>query len=98
MVSRFVPVLLLLFVVLPLAQITRARAVDVDPTDFLPAGSGILRTVQGDVDGDGRDDLVTLYALPSQGSAPPHASLLVLLLADGGPRPIHLFGAPPGGL
>jgi hypothetical protein len=98
MVTRVLPMLLLLFVVLPLAQITRARAIDVDPTDFLPSGSGVLRTVQGDVDGDGRDDLVTLYALPSQGTSPPHASLLVLLLADDGPRPIHLFGVPPNSL
>jgi hypothetical protein len=98
MVFRLAPLLLLLFVVLPLAQITRARAVDVDPTDFLPSGSGVLRTVQGDVDGDGRDDLVTLYALPSQGSSPPHASVLVLLQADDGPKPIHLFGKPPSDL
>lgn len=98
MVSRLASLLLLAFVVFPLTQITRARAVDVDPTDFLPSGSGILRTVQGDVDGDGRDDLITLYALPSQGSAPPHASVLVLLLGDDGPKPVHLFGTPPSDL
>jgi hypothetical protein len=58
MITRITPLLLLLFVVLPLAQITRVRAVDIDPTDFLPSGSGALRTVEGDVDGDGRADLV----------------------------------------
>jgi len=95
MIARLVPLVLLLFVALPLAQITRARTDEIDPSEFLPSGSGIMRTVQGDVDGDGREDLVTLYVLPGPGTTPPHANLLVVLMADDGPRPVFLFGKTP---
>jgi hypothetical protein len=98
MIRRAIPILLLLLVALPLGRITRARAIDGDPSEFLPSGAGILRTAQGDVDGDGRDDLVTLYTVPGPGSGPSHASLLVLLTTDDVPRPVHLFGKPPSDL
>ena len=95
MIARLIPLVLLLCVALPLAQITRARTDEADPAEFVPSGSGIIRTVQGDVDGDGREDLVTLYVLPSPGTTPPHANLLVVLMADDGPRPVFLFGKTP---
>src|SRR5688572_12926191 len=89
---------LLLWLILSLSQIGAARAADADPADFLPSGAAIRQTARGDVDGDGRDDLVALYSLQATASALPRASLLILLAADDGVRPVHPFGAPPSDL
>lgn len=89
---------LLLLIALPVTLVTGVRAIEADPADFLPPGVAILQTIQGDVDGDGRDDLLTLYTLPAPASTPPHAGLLLLTSAEGGAKPVHLFGAPPQNL
>ena len=89
---------LALFVMLPLQmfQVAGAQAADADPADFLPSGAAIRQTVHGDVDGDGREDQVTLYSLQATAAAAPRANLLVLLTTDNGVRPVHLYGEPPG--
>ena len=70
---------LLLWLILSLSQIGAARAAEAEPADFLPSGASIRQTARGDVDGDGRDDLVALYSLQATASALPRASLLILL-------------------
>jgi hypothetical protein len=85
-------------ILLLMVGIADARAADADPADYLPSGAAIRQTARGDVDGDGRDDLVALYSLQGAASAPIRASLLILLATDDGVRPVHLFGAPPEGL
>src|SRR5687768_12122905 len=90
--------LVLLLLLLPAVQAADAQPADADPADFLPSGASIRQTVRGDVDGDGRDDLVALYSIQATVSATPRARLLVLLTTDDGVRPVHLFGTPPGDL
>ena len=90
--------LVLFLLALPMVRVTDARAEDADPADFLPSGAAIRQTARGDGDGDGREDLVVLYALQVTAAAVPRAGLLVLLAADDGVRPVHLFGAPPTNL
>lgn len=76
----------------------RAQGSGLDPSGYLPKGTMTLKTVTGDLDGDGRDDLVALYSLRPSGSNIAHAGLLVLQTTDDGVKPLHLFGAPPNDL
>lgn len=96
--NPIIAALLLFSVALLGVQAAHAQAIDADPADFLPSGAAIRQTVRGDVDGDGRDDLVALYALQASAAATPRASLLILLAADDGVRPVHLFGTSPTNL
>jgi hypothetical protein len=91
-------ILLALLVQLLPAGTPRAQAIDADPADYLPSDAAIRQVVDGDVDGDGRDDRVVLYSLQATAAAIPRASLLVLGATDGGFQPAHLFGAPPQNL
>jgi hypothetical protein len=96
MLRPFGPIILIMLLALHLPRITGARAAEGDPAAFLPPNTSIHQTAQGDVDGDGRDDLVALYALPgTSATQPARGGLLVLLTMDDGTRPFHLFGQPP---
>ena len=88
-------ILALVMMVLSGAVGVRAQAAPPDPSSFLPPKATVLRTVLGDVDGDGQPDSVVLYSVPGFGSGPADASLLVLLARGDGYQPAHLFGAPP---
>jgi len=90
--------ILLLLLTLPFSRLGVAHAAEADPADFLPSGAAIRQTVRGDVDGDGREDLVALYSLQASAMANPRAGLLFLLAADDGVRPVHPFGTPPNDL
>src|SRR5215218_8230433 len=72
-----------------------AQPTGADPAVFLPRGTIVLKTISGDVDGDGRDDTVVLYSLRPSFSSVPHGGVLVLVTTDDGVRPAHLFGEPP---
>src|SRR5262245_36918235 len=85
----------LVLVMLSGAVGARAQAAPPDPAGFLPPKATIVRTVQGDVDGDGLSDAVVLYSVPGFASGPADASLLVLLARGDSFQPAHLFGAPP---
>ena len=98
MLHQIVPALLLLLLTSPLIGITDARAADTDPADFLPSGVSIRQTARGDVNGDGRGDLVVLYSMQTSVSGLPRGSVLILLTTDDGVHPVHLFGAPPSDL
>lgn len=99
MLRRFGPITLILLLTLQLPRITGARAAEPDPGAFLPPNTTVRQTVQGDVDGDSRDDMVALYGVPGMTAAQPmRAGLLVLLTTDAGVRPVHLFGQPPADL
>ncbi|MGE3270060.1 MAG: hypothetical protein AB7P40_15015 [Chloroflexota bacterium] len=96
MLRQLLTALLLLLLSAHASGITGARAIEIDPAASLPPGATARETVQGDVDGDGQDDLVTLYSLPGfNASAPARGGLMVLLARNNGARPIHLFGEPP---
>src|SRR5688572_31890876 len=96
MIRPFGPIILLLLLGLQLPSATGARAVDADPAAFLPPGTIVRQSVQGDVDDDGRDDLVALYGVPGTTATQPlRAGLLVLVATDAGVRSVHLFGQPP---
>jgi hypothetical protein len=98
MPKPMIAALVLLLSTLPVLHATNVRAADADPADFLPSGASIRQTARGDVNGDGGEDFVTLYALQASASASARASLLVLLATDDGVRPVHLFGEPPAKL
>src|SRR4051794_34019540 len=89
--------LTLVLVVLP-PRSAAAQPAGPDPTAYLPKGTMIVKTASGDVDGDGRDDIVVLYSVRTSGSNITHAGLLILQTTDDGVRPLHLFGAPPNDL
>jgi hypothetical protein len=91
-------VLALLLAPFVLPRVTTAQGTGPDPAAYLPEGTRIVKTAGGDVDGDGRDDLIVLYALARGGTSVAHAGLLVLQASDDGPRPLHLFGEPPNDL
>lgn len=90
--------MLLLVAVFLSPDIVGAQAAAPDPAGFLPPKATVLRTVQGDVDGDGLSDVVVLYSVPGFGSGPAEASLLVLLAQDTAYQPVHLFGTPTNDL
>jgi hypothetical protein len=89
---------LILLMLVPYPPRVGAQAGGRDPSGYVPEGTAIVKTVTGDVDGDGRDDVVALYSLKQSGATVARAGLLVLQAADDGVKPAHLFGAPPSDL
>lgn len=86
--------ILVLFALL-MPRTAAAQATGADPASFLPRGATILTSETADVTGDGRDDVVALYAYRAPSATVARGGLLVLRGTDTGVEPVHLFGQPP---
>ena len=96
MPRQIVPTVLVLLLTSLLSTLANAQPAEADPAAYVPRGATILKTLSGDVDGDGRNDTVALYSIKSPGATVARAGLLILATTDDGVRPVHLFGEPPG--
>jgi hypothetical protein len=87
-------VILVLFALL-LPSLAGAQQAGADPATFLPRGTMVLKTETAEVTGDGRDDVVALYAYRAPSANVSRGGVLILRATDAGVEPVHLFGQPP---
>src|SRR4051794_11756168 len=79
MTRLIAPLLLILVLALLSPSRVGAQQSSADPAAYLPRGATIVQTASGDVDGDGRPDIVALYSLRAPSATTARGGLLVLV-------------------